>query len=346
MKKFLAIVTTIILMSNGQSYAAEKRLEAQGENVKQVQITKENDAGKKLKAQISELERQVEELKTQKTSANVPSMEEINEKIIELNEKQNKILKLIERLEKWENEKNILVETTATLVNPSNSKINYTQDAVNSQGNSTMTFHYAANQLYKIYCRVGYLTDLTLKKGEKITFVGGGDTSAWAVEKATVDETPHIYIKPVVETSTTNLIITTNRRSYQLILNTSDWYNPMVKWTYAQEEAEENLISPAKDEKSVSFESEKLNFDYKISGKSAEIKPTVVFDDGKRTIIKFEKLPRKLPTMFIKERGKKEVSLANYEIKGDSYILEKLVREMELRSSAKEIIKIKRKFKS
>ena len=348
MKKFLAIATTIMLLSNGQSYAAEKISEEQRENVKKIQISKENDAGKKFKVQISELEKEIEALKKQKTSANVPSMEEINEKIFELNEQEKKILKLIERLEKLENEKNISVESTAALVNPSNSKINYTQDAVNSQGNSTMTFYYAPNQLYKIYCRVGYLTDLTLKKGEKITFVGGGDTSAWAVEKSTVDGVPHIYIKPTVETSTTNLIITTNKRSYQLILNTSDWYNPMVKWTYAQEEAEENLISQAKDEQTtpISFETENLNFDYKISGKATEIKPTIVFDDGKRTIIKFEKLPTKLPVLFIKERGKKGVSLANYEVKGNNYILEKLVREMELRGSAKEIIKIKRKFKS
>ena len=278
MKKFLAIATTIMLLSNGQSYAAEKISEEQRENVKKIQISKENDAGKKFKVQISELEKEIEALKKQKTSANVPSMEEINEKIFELNEQEKKILKLIERLEKLENEKNISVESTAALVKPSNAKINYTQDAVNSQGNSTMTFYYAPNQLYKIYCRVGYLTDLTLKKGEKITFVGGGDTSAWAVEKSTVDGVPHIYIKPTVETSTTNLIITTNKRSYQLILNTSDWYNPMVKWTYAQEESEENFISQAKDEQTtpISFETENLNFDYKISGKATEIKPTIV----------------------------------------------------------------------
>jgi len=51
-----------------------------------------------------------------------------------------------------------------------------------------------------------------------------------------VDGVPHIYIKPVVETSTTNMIITTNKRSYQLILNTSNWYNPMVTWNYGYEE--------------------------------------------------------------------------------------------------------------
>ena len=213
-----------------------------------------------------------------------------------------------------------------------------------------MTFHYAPNQLYKIYCRVGYLTDLSFRRGEKINFVGGGDTGAWAVNSTTVDGVPHVYIKPIVETSTTNLIVTTNKRSYQLILNTSEWYNPMVTWTYGVEDAEENLLQQAKDEQTIAatFKSgtENLNFNYRISGKSENIKPQIVFDDGERTIIKFGKIPAKLPTLFIKERNKSGVSMVNYEIKGDSYILDRLAEEMELRgSSKKEVIKIKRTSK-
>ena len=74
----------------------------------------------------------------------------------------------------------------------------YTQDAINAQGNSTMIFAYAPNQLYKIYCRRGYLTDLAFHKGENIKFVGGGDTVGWTVTNSSVDGVPHLYIKPVV----------------------------------------------------------------------------------------------------------------------------------------------------
>ena len=152
-------------------------------------------------------------------------IDELNEKIEEQQSIQKKILNLLENMRtarvKGASEENISYNPAA-LVNPSSQRVSYTQDGANSQDNSTVIFKYAPNQLYKIYCRVGYLTDLSLKKGERITFVGGGDTSAWAVEKAVVDGVPHIYIKPTVETSTTNLIITTNKRSYQLILNTSD----------------------------------------------------------------------------------------------------------------------------
>ncbi len=236
-------------------------------------------------------------------------------------------------------------QKTSGLVNPSGTrKISYTQDGANSQENSMVIFQYAPNQLYKIYCRVGYLTDLALKKDEKITFVGGGDTSAWAVEKATINGVAHLYIKPTVDTNTTNMIIATNKRSYQIILNTSDWYNPMVTWNYGLEESaeinhqsgEENIFNR------INGTVETLNFEYKIKGESS-YKPVAVFDDGEKTFLKFEKLPKRLPSLFLKEQGKKDIQMANYKISDNSYILDRIADEIEMRISDKEIIKIKRK---
>lgn len=203
--------------------------------------------------------------------------------------------KILEKLEQMESEHvkgaNEEISAYNPLVNPSApQKISYTQDGANSQENSTVVFKYAPNQLYKIYCRVGYLTDLSLKKGETVTFVGGGDTSAWAVEKVTVDSVPHIYIKPTVATNTTNLIITTNKCSYQLILNTSDWYNPMVTWTYGQEKQSAiNLVEKQSAISEIKGNVESLNFNYKISGQSS-VRPFAIFDDGEKIILKFDNL--------------------------------------------------------
>lgn len=275
---------------------------------------------------------------------------EINARIDELDEKfeeqratQKKIL---EKLEQMESERvkgaNEEISAYNPLVNPSApQKISYTQDGANSQENSTVVFKYAPNQLYKIYCRVGYLTDLSLKKGEKVTFVGGGDTSAWAVEKATVDGVAHIYIKPTVDTSTTNLIITTNKRSYQLILNTSSWYNPMVTWNYGQEEQSTiNLREEQGTISKINENVESLNFNYKISGELS-VKLVAVFDDGEKTILKFDKTPKRLPSLFIKNKGK--IIMANYKIRENCYIVDRVAEEIELRVSDKEIIKIRNK---
>lgn len=238
--------------------------------------------------------------------------------------------------------------TTKYLVNPGQGQqVGYTQDAINAQGNSMMIFTYAPDQLYKIYCRVGYLTDLELKKGEKINFVGGGDTSAWAIDSAEVDGTPHLYIKPTVAASTTNIIVTTNKRSYQLILNTSDWYNPMIRWSYEGEERIANMLQKQKDEIVITNTMHTgnygdLNFSYQISG-SSSLAPVMVFDDGRQTIIKFTSLSKNAPALFVREAGKKSISLINYKIKDNCYIIDRLLSEAELRFSDKEIVRIRRK---
>ena len=227
------------------------------------------------------------------------------------------------------------------LVNPgpgSGSEVSYTQDAINSQGNSTMTFVYSPDQLYKIYCRRGYLTDLAFKKGEKITFVGGGDTAGWAVSTAEIDGTPHLYVKPVVESSTTNLIVATDKHSYQLILNTSEWYNPMVKWVYDAETQETNLLRQEKDARITTgnlniTNVDDLDFNYDVSGGSEGDRPVMVFSDGAQTYIKFKRARAKQVPLFVRERGKKEMALVSYRIKDEYYIVEKVFEVAQLKFS-------------
>ena len=234
------------------------------------------------------------------------------------------------------------------LVNPGpNKSIGYTQDAANAQGNSTMTFRYTETQLYKIYCRAGYLTDIALHKGENINFVGGGDSSSWSVTSATVGDVAHIYIKPVVETGTTNLIITTNKRSYQLILEAGDWYNPMVRWTYDEEELQNSILRQKKDEitvtDSLAVPFDQLNFNYEVKRNNAGAKPVMIFDDTEKTIIKFYRAPKNAPAIFVKEKGRKGINMVSFKIKDNCYILDRVAESIELRYNDSEITTIARK---
>ncbi len=268
---------------------------------------------------------------------------------------QTELLSLIDRLERriqdMEQEEKrrktaIPAPTDRALVHPSpQSSVNYTQDAINAQGQSTMVFTYAPDHLYKIYCRRGYLTDLAFRKGEVISFVGGGDTAGWSVSATTVDGTPHLYIKPVVETSTTNLVVTTNKRSYQLILHTSDWYNPMVTWTYG---AEDDAIYRAAEQKEQSLRIgtlavtnvESLDFGYRVRGASGEYRPKMVFSDGTRVFLKYDQLPRHQPPIFVQEMGQKQMTLVNYRQKGDCYIIEVPFEKAQLRVTERDTITI------
>lgn len=292
------------------------------------------------------------------TKSEVREIGELRDSIYAVSMSQTEILNLIDRLnarlDRYEREQErvrvaVPAPTSGALVHPAPaSYVNDTQDAVNAQGNATMTFAYEANQLYKIYCRRGYLTDLAFRKGETIQFVGGGDTAGWAVSSATVDGIPHLYIKPVVEVSTTNLIVTTNKRSYQLIVHSADWYNPMVSWTYATEDRQDMLRNEQKNEamRTASIHAtdvESLDFSYKVKGKNAEYRPETIFSDGMRVYLKFKKLPQRQVPIFIQEKGSRMMTLVNYQQKDNYYIIDAPFDRAQLRISEHENITIEHK---
>ena len=292
------------------------------------------------------------------TKSEVQELDDLRNSIYAVSTSQTQLMNILdrlrERLDGYEREQEMVrlavpAPTDRALVNPAPaSYVNDTQDAVNAQGNSTMTFAYSPTQLYKIYCRRGYLTDLEFRKGETIQFVGGGDTAGWAVSSATVDGVPHLYIKPVVEVSTTNLIVTTDKRSYQLIIHSADWYNPMVTWTYAAEDRQNMLRTQQKEEAlrttSVNVSSvENLDFSYKVKGKNAEYRPERVFSDGMRVYLKFKKIPQRQVPIFIQEKGNRMMTLINYQQKDDYYIIDAPFDKAQLRVSEHENITIEHK---
>ena len=89
-----------------------------------------------------------------------------------------------------------------------------------------------------------------------------------------------------------------------------------------------------------------MNFEYEIEG-DAEDKPTMVFDNGIRTVIKYDKLPKEPPKIFItKDDEGQSLSLMTggryYKVKYNSYIMDEVADEFEIVGSDKKIIKISR----
>lgn len=373
-KKFLTIAIASGLMAfpslpmvqAAEAQNIDEQIAQQQALLKELNAKKAKAENEQLTQKINDLSRQLSDLKKQKSSYDAEgAIEAISAQIHALQQQidnqqkdQDKLMQAIDKLDRLTNgtatpykeNRAAGVSSNKYLINPGpNPHLSYTQDAINNQGNSTMVFKYAPNQLYKIYCRPNYLTDLALHEGEKVTFVGGGDTASWAINSTTVAGVPHIYIKPVVEKSTTNIIITTNKRSYQIILNTSDWYNPMVTWTYEDEALQKQFQQDEHDEKTItdrlSGSYASLNFEYTIKGKGANDReiPSMCFDDGEKTIIKFAKTPKKAPAIFVRERGHKAVSLVDFRIKDNCYIIERVIEEAELHYNTEEVVTIKRK---
>lgn len=104
---------------------------------------------------------------------------------------------------------------------------------------SNVVYTYDQNNQFKVRGKLGYLTDLTLGRNEKLTSIVAGNTDDWKVSTAVVDQTPHVYLKPVVkEAKTTNLIVNTNKRSYRFIVRQDEYYDDVVSF---------NNLTPAVD---------------------------------------------------------------------------------------------------
>jgi type IV secretion system protein VirB9 len=111
----------------------------------------------------------------------------------------------------------------------------------------------------------------------------------------------HVLIKPLMVDISTNLVINTDRRTYQLDLVASATnFMPSVSFSYPSDSLKEWDIFMAEKKKErenvtalasgYSVNPEDLHLDYEIRGKnSLRWKPVRVWDDGVKTYIRFRK---------------------------------------------------------
>ncbi|MBX9588821.1 MAG: P-type conjugative transfer protein TrbG [Hyphomonadaceae bacterium] len=208
--------------------------------------------------------------------------------------------------------------------------------------NAIQVYPYTKGALYQLYAAVNQVTDIALEAGEKLVSVSAGDTVRWVVGDTTSgegkDANVHILVKPVGADLETNLVITTDRRTYHLEMRSSDkTYMASVSWTYPAAE----LISLRKqrDEAAASLASvadagvniDQLRFRYRIEG-DAPWKPRQVFDDGAKVYIQFPSglAQSEAPPLFVIGPDGKS-ALVNYRVRGTTYIVDRLFAAAELR---------------
>lgn len=187
----------------------------------------------------------------------------------------------------------------------------------------------------EITCAPLRACDIQLQAGEVINNVILGDTVRWVPAPAKTGDgamaVPHVIVKPTEPGLTTNLIVTTNRRTYTLTLKSSEtsyvsrvgFYYPadMVQdWNgealLAQRKAEEDSKRKVSDMPIASIE--QLNLDgYKIKGdKNLAWYPVRVFDDGTRVWIQMPASIRsnEAPALVLLDKNG-DSELVNYRVK-------------------------------
>ena len=208
--------------------------------------------------------------------------------------------------------------------------------------NAIQVYPYTKGALYQVYAAVNQVTDIALEAGEKLVSVSAGDTVRWVVGDTTSGEGAtgqvHILVKPIGADLETNLVITTDRRTYHLELRSTDkTYMASVSWTYpastllalkadrAKTEAAHSVIADT------GVNLDQLRFRYTIEG-DAPWKPRQVFDDGAKVYIQFPSglAQSEAPPLFVIGPDGKP-ALVNYRVRGTTYIVDRLFAAAELR---------------
>jgi type IV secretion system protein VirB9 len=220
--------------------------------------------------------------------------------------------------------------------------------------NAMQVYPFTTGALYKLYAAPQKVSDIALQPGENLIAISAGDTVRWVVGDTAsgtgAEKQVHILAKPFASGLKTNLVITTDRRSYHLELESTDHtYMAALSWTYPTDELitlkKQNEEAKAVLPIDIGLALSSLNFDYTISGDHPSWRPLRAFDDGRHVYVEF---PAALdrgdaPPLFVVGEGG-STDLVNYRVRDNYYGVDQLFAAAELRlgKDKQQIVRITR----
>jgi type IV secretion system protein VirB9 len=203
--------------------------------------------------------------------------------------------------------------------------------------NAIQIYPWSEGALYQVYAAPGQITDIALEPGEILTGTGpiaAGDTARWIIgdteSGSGATRRVHVLVKPSRPDITTNVVITTDRRTYMLELRSGQKpYMPSVAWSYPRSAAEQGQSIPATPAIPALAA---RNYRYGLTGDNPPWRPVSVYDDGRRVYIEFPRgiVQGELPPIFvIGPEG--EAQIANTRIYRNILIVDRLFGAAELR---------------
>ncbi len=220
--------------------------------------------------------------------------------------------------------------------------------------NAIQVWPYADGALYQVYASPGRVTVIALQEGEELVTVSAGDTVRWIVgdtaSGAGATLRVNILVKPTRVGLKTNLVITTNRRTYLLELSsTPQAWMASVSWDYPKDRMlalqRQAQLAQAAAPVDAGLSLEQIKFRYAITGDSPPWKPLRAFDDGQRVYIQFPGgiAQGELPPLFV-VGSHGDGQLVNYRFRQPYYIVDRLfgVAELRLGDKQSQVVRIER----
>jgi type IV secretion system protein TrbG len=219
--------------------------------------------------------------------------------------------------------------------------------------NAVQVYPFVEGSVYRVYTAPGEVTDIALQPGEALGAVASGDTVRWVIGDTSSGSgdtrRTHVLVKPFTAGLSTNLVITTDRRSYHVALtSTPRTAMAALSWTYPQDAlialrkaaVQEAAATPVASGLAV----DTLRFEYQVTGDQPTWRPLRAFDDGRQTFIEFpaDLAVGEAPPLFI--LNGKDAQLVNYRVQGRFYVVDRLFDAAELRLGTKhpDIVRISR----
>lgn len=220
--------------------------------------------------------------------------------------------------------------------------------------NAIQVYPYSDGALYRLYAAPERVTDIALQEGEALVSVAAGDTVRWTVGDTTSGsgeaKRVHILLKPFAAGLHTNFVVTTDRRTYHLQLESTDrTAMAAISWTYPNDAvvALRRQAEAAKEAVPVAsgLAVESLNFAYRIEGDEPAWRPRRAFDDGRQVFIEFPASVSvgEAPPLFV-VGAEGDAQLVNYRMAGRYYVVDRLFQAAELRLGGKQqqVVRISR----
>lgn len=203
--------------------------------------------------------------------------------------------------------------------------------------NAIQIYPWSEGALYQVYAAPGQITNIALEPGESLTGAGpiaAGDTARWIIgdteSGSGLNRRVHILVKPSRPDISTNLVVTTDRRTYMLELRAREsLYMPSVAWSYPAPPASRRQTVPAAP--TIPAEAAR-NYRYGLTGDSPPWRPISVFDDGRRIYIVFPRgiVQGEMPPIFVLGSNG-EPQIVNSRIHQNVLIVDRLFGAAELR---------------
>ena len=209
---------------------------------------------------------------------------------------------------------------------------------INSAGFKTVGYDSESHPI--ISCEPLHLCVVQLERGEKINNIDLGDSSNWLVGTSLIgsasDGSYAVTVKPKRFDISTDMIVYTNKRTYNIGLVSEKGSITRVLRFYYPQETLDNAVAKYKQDdtmqQQVVSDTTKMNvnnihFNYQLSGDNPIWKPTRVFDDGHKTFIAMPSISSEmdLPVLYLLRQG--HMQLVNYRYKAPYYIVDGIFRE-------------------